>query len=276
MGRVLLSEKMNTRFIINALTGRLREVLDSIASTGDELDLAGCKFGPFSASLLQQYYDCVNFCNSGDTGLDAILKNNCERSRTELEEYEPLILTGTSDINTYLEKADTLVKGGKYAPIIRLDSPIDKATLVLLIMTRPDVEFDIRSCASDIFDFVRSVWLSSWQHHNAYYELVAPDIVVRRVDSSGYYGGADYSRQKETSFVRNRIVLPIEFGNEYIGHPTDGSEISDEWAPVIDKCIDVFTSMQRKEEKKQGKVLRNMLQFREESNHNDTRGEQQA
>lgn len=261
MGTILLKEALGTKYVINALSGALRSILTQAQVNGDVVDLADCKLGPDCAVLLNSYYQTLDMVNSTDSRLDALLKSNIQRSRFEPEEYAQLEMRGVRSINVFMELVKTIPSGAKVKPIVSLSQLLDKVTLVLLIMSRPDVEFDIRGCASDIFDYVRDAWISTAEPHNAYYELIAPDVVLRYPDEDGYFGSQEYGFQRESSFIRNRTVLPYEFGNEKIVS-MDGTGVKPEWQLVVEKCLDAFDTSYT--EKAPGKVLRNLLTFRGE------------
>lgn len=261
MGVVKLCDLMGTRYVINALSGAQRIALNTAASNGNTVDLAGCKFGPEGVHVLSEYYEIVDFQNSEDEYLDFIIKNNCMRSLEQIEEYEKVNLRNVTSIDTYMSLAQSLPQGAKIEPEVSLSRLHDKVTLVLLIMTRPDIDFDIRKCGTDIYDYVRDAWLLNAQHHSKYYELIPPDTVVREEDEAGYFGCPSYGFQREHSFIRNRLVLPWEFGNTKIISLDKGTGVEAEWRPVVEKCLDAFD--QPSTTRQPGKVLRNLLTFRE-------------
>lgn len=261
MAVIKLCEALGTRYIINALTGAQIAFLDGKVGSGDVIDLAGCKMGPDSVMALSRYYDSIDFQNSEDGYLDYILKSNCTRAREPIVEYDEIDLTGVKDIDRYMELVQTLPTGVKYKPVVSLSKLLDKVTLILLIMSRPDIEFDIRHCASDIYDYVRDSWLLSAETHERYYELIPPDTVIRERNEDGMFGCGWYGFQREISFVRNRIVLPWEFGNTAIIQLDKNQTVASEWRPTVEKCLDAFD--QPYVGRKPGKVLRNLLTFRE-------------
>ena len=73
---VVLSEAMQTRYIINALNGRFEKIMNSCVANGCTVDLVGCKFGPSCAAMLHDYFGKVNIINSREKELNAILENN--------------------------------------------------------------------------------------------------------------------------------------------------------------------------------------------------------
>lgn len=261
MAVIKMAEALGTKYIINALTGAQVAFLDAQVGTGNIIDLAGCKMGPDSVAALRRYYATIDFQNSDDEYLDFILKSNCARDREVLEEYEHLNLVNVRSLDYFLELVNSLPQGSKYMPDVNITQILDKVTLILLIMARPDIEFDIRSCASDIYDYIRDVWLTSAESHDKYYELIPPDTVVRERREDGTFGCGWYGYQREAMFIRNRVVLPWEFGNTYIIKLDASQQVSKEWRPVVEKCLDAFN--QPYAMRKPGKVLRNLLTFRE-------------
>lgn len=262
-GVVLLRDMMNTRFMIQSLTKRFTDCLEQCKANGDTVDLNGCRLGPDCARIMFSYYDTLDFCNTEDSYLDGVLKNNCEAARQKLEEYEPLDLSKATTLDTYLDLVGSLPKGAKYNPAVNLGSSTSKATLILLIMTRPDIEFDIRSCAADIFEFVRDLWISSSEHHDVYQELIAPNITTRVCDENGKYGNPDYGFMNEHDFIRMRKVLPIEFGNTQIIKLDANQQVSEEWRAVVEKCLNVFDTA-TKTKRVAGKTVKDFLTFRED------------
>ena len=261
MDTIKLYEAMGTKYIINVLDGRLEGVLNKCVAEGKVLDLADCKFGPRSVGVLNRYYGKIHMVNSTDKKLDELLSYNYQTVTEELEEYEILDITNTKDPSVFIELTKTLPTG-KYKPVLNHSNLRDRATMVLLILARPDCEFDIREYASDIFDFVRDVWVTNAGHHEKYYELHAPDVAVVTVDDNNYYADEFYTPHKEESYINNKQVLPFEFGNSQIVK-LDGSGVPDEWKPVVEKCLKIFETPVKPKRKK-GKVIKNYLTFREE------------
>lgn len=260
---VLLKDLMNTCYMINALNGRFTNVLNKCIDDNVTVDLAHCRFGPSCALILKEYYGKVDFCNSEDNNLDKLLKDNNLTAKTIIEDYPILSIKGIEDISTYIDMVNDLPMNSKYTIELGLTSAVDKATLVLLMMTRPDIEYDLRSCSMDVFDFVRDMWVSSAEHHNSYYELIAPNVVRRNPNAQGKFGDDTYGWYQEDYFIRNRKVLPVEFGNTQIIKLDSSSTVSDEWFPVVEKCLNLFETIMKKNERVPGKTLRNFLTFRE-------------
>ena len=260
---IMLYEEMNTRYIINCLAGRFVNIMEKY-EPGTVFDLAECRFGPICANRLRMYYNKHIFINTEDERLNRMLKNNNEASREEIPSYEVLEFRNCTNINHYMNLVETLEENGKYEVQVDFSDICNIATVVLLIMTRPDIDFDIRGCASSIFDFVRDMWVSSAEHHDEYYELKLPNVVsMHSVDNK--YGDEFTGYTDEYSYIHHRPVLPKEFGNSQIIKLSKTVGVSDEWKPTVEKCIGIFKSKAAQLEKKPGRVLLNYLQFREES-----------
>jgi hypothetical protein len=263
MAVVLLRELMNTRYMIQSLTQRFENCLEQCKRNGDTVDLSGCRLGPECANKMRAYYATLDFCNTEDEYLDAMLKNNCEAARQILDSYEVLNLEKVNSLDTFFDLVKTIPQNAKLEPKISFTNVRSKVTLIMLIMARPDIEFDIRKCAADIFDFVREFWISSSEHHEQYSELVAPDITTRAVNEKGLYGDMSYGFTDEYKFIRQRKVLPIEFGNSQIIVLDKNQQVSEEWRGTVEKCLNMFKTS-KKQNRIPGKTVKDFLTFRED------------
>lgn len=259
---VKLYEEMGTRYMINCLTGRFASVIERF-EPGTEFDLAECRFGPHCANKLRTYYNKYKFINTEDARLNRLLQNNTEAAQQVITPYEVLSFDKCNTIDCYLDLAKSLPQGSKYEVQLDFSNICNIATIVLLIMTRPDIEFDVRGCAGSIFDFVRDMWVSSAEHHESYYELRLPDVITTKcVD--GKYGNEFVGYLDEYTYIHNKPVLPTEFGNSQIVKLDKGVGVSQEWKPTVEKCIGVFEKKAAQSKRKPGRTLINYLQFREE------------
>lgn len=262
---ILLKEAMGTKYIINSLSGLFNTICNKCEQESDTLDLADCKFGPECAHILTNYYGKVNIINSKDSDLDYILKNNAEVVGQVTSEYEkfPMPIDSDITIDWILSQMQSLPRNAKYTVRIALYSIKQKAAIVLLIMARPDIEFDIRQCASEIFDFVRETWIASAESHNKYYELIVPNTISREyimVNDARMFGAIDYGYKPEKEFIGDRKVLPFEFGNSQLTG-FEGNKPSEEWLPVLKKCLKVFET-EGSIKRVAGCTTKNFLNFR--------------
>lgn len=241
MGTVLLHELMGTHYIIEAFSNRLSNILDDIEKNGDILDLADCKLGTSCRRLIDSKYGKIQMCNSTDAYLNSILQHNTQRAYDNagaIEKYQDLVISGTKDLSTFEELYQTLEQNGKY--FVKTDGLKDMVTLILLIMRRPDIDFDLRECSVPVFNYVREAWLQSPMHHDSYYELIRPDIVKVTINENEKYGNPDQGYYDERSYINYRNVLPYDFGNIDLLAGDENGNISEEWEPVLRKCCEVF------------------------------------
>lgn len=257
-----LCELLNTKYIINGLNGILDTTLSNYVGKQVCIDLAYCRFGPESAVILNKYYKSVDFINTEDEKLNELLQHNINTCRNIPDEYELLVIKNTDSINKFHELFNDLPKNSKYKVECGLGSMKDKAILIMLVLARPDIEFDIRQCASDIYDFIRDVWISSAEQHDEYYELLAPHTVLVKKNKDGLFGDISYGYLKEYNYIRDRKVIPTDFGNSQI-IKLDGSGVVEEWKPVVEKCLKVF-EVSESTKKTAGKVVKNFLTLRGE------------
>lgn len=259
---IKLVDIMNTKYMIQSLDGRLGLCLEDVLKSGATLDLDGAKFGPDCVRVLSKYYGLIPMINSTDERLDCILRENYEAYAQKIEPYDPLDLEDIDNLDKVVELINSLPKDVKYQPKFRLSNIQSKAALVLLIMARPDLEFDIRECGSDIFDFVRDLWLTSCEPHDAYLELVPPNINLVNRNEHNRFGHISYGFMLEEDFIKLKKVLPIEFGNSQI--ITLGEKpVPEEWKDVVAKCIDCLEAPKVVERVK-GKTLKEFLTIRKD------------
>jgi hypothetical protein len=107
------------------------------------------------------------------------------------------------------------------------------------------------------------LWLSSAEHHDEYWELIAPNTTLRTANENGLYGDRSYGFMKEYDFIRSRMVLPLEFGNSQIIKLDEGQAVSDEWISVVEKCVGFFDTA-KQSRRIPGKTVKDFLTFRED------------
>lgn len=261
MGTIMLYEKLGTRYPIDTINLRLTRTLQECVVNGDVVDLAQCRFGPKCAQVLNEFYDKLKFVNTELPEWDIILQNNMEAATVVYDEYEPLKLFITDDIPALINWIKS-VPVGKYRPEVNLTDIRYRAVLTLLIMARPDIELDIRRTATDIFDFVRDAWVNSSKPHDAYWILRAPDIELLNLTNGVFVDSIGVTYDRDV-LMRDYKVLPAEFGNSQI--ITFASKVSDEWTPLLDKCVSILTAQSNtRKGKVRGKVVSNFVAVRKE------------
>lgn len=176
---VLLSEVIGTRYIINKINKRLRITLDSLI--GQEVDLAGCRFGPECADILSGYYQKIVFRNSEDKDLDELLKYNRNLLLEPEEEWEVLDFDATVKKDTWFEDIPK-IPTGKYLIKINTDDIVQECLLILTIMARPDIEYDLSNCMADITDIIsKRVNIADFEDDEVY---VTKSPYIRLVNKS--------------------------------------------------------------------------------------------
>lgn len=240
---VSLENRIGTKYVINALQGPLREILEDCMKNNLTLDLADCKFGPDCASALSDFYGKVDLiCSTNDT-LNSILKNNAIQSVKMFEPYEEYKFPEKCDFKALLESYNTFKAGEKWC--IRVDGA-DKRKIsfaTMLIMMLPEVEFDIGSCYNAFADFIRPLWLMYAKSHEKYWEFSIDGIFIREVDSNGFMGTGKYGngRLPERVYIRDQNCIPYEFGNKYLLEFDENDNPIGEWRMVISECIKILT-----------------------------------
>ena len=261
MSTVMLHEKLGTKYPIDTIDLLVSRTLRECADNGNVVDLAYCRFGPKCAQLLNEFYGKVKFINSELPEWDIILQNNMEAATAVYEEYKPLKLLLTDDMKELILWIKSL-PADKYKPEVDLTNIRHRAILTLLIMARPDIEFDIRRTAADIFNFVRDAWVNSAKEHSSYWILRAPDIELLR-EANGVFKDSIGTVYDRDTLLRDYKVLPAEFGNSQI--ITFTNPIEEEWMPVLNKCVHILTAhTAAKQNKAKGKTVRNFVAVRKE------------
>ena len=150
--QVKLHEVIGTRYIISTIKDRLRTVLNEQLDKGNDVDLAGCKFGPDSVRVMQEFYGKIKFLNTEDAELQVLLDNNWDVVANPDEEYEVLDISEFNKDN-WTDKIENLPTGS-YKIKISLVDHTQAVIALLLIMARPDVEFDISDCSTKIVSLI--------------------------------------------------------------------------------------------------------------------------
>lgn len=197
----LLREEVGTRYLINSLRYLLIDKLQEYIKSGEDItvDLAGVKFGPDSARELVMYYDKLEFINSEEPELDALLKKNRYITLNPEEEWPELDMSMFTKENWQELIHD--VPAGKYKVKLDASDVARRCILIFLIMARPDIDFDLTDCLMDIARIITThVFVSSFNDEEAY--LVEPPYVSRVKISDLSYN--------------DNMVIPVSFGRDRI------------------------------------------------------------
>ena len=256
---IVLREVMGTCYIINALLDDFYKVIQMCKDNNLKCDVSLCRFGPDTAYAMSTEYKNVEFINSEEPELNKILINNTEFVKAVYEDYPMLAIPSDVKLDWVVNQIENLPTG-QYEPDIAINNIYQRAALCLLIMARPDIEFDIRKYSTDIFTFIRGAWLRDPQHHDSYYELMAPDIFRQDVSEDGLYGSMTGRNMEERDYVGSHMVIPFEFGNSQIVKL--GVAPSKEWTPVVTKCVNFLNERATVQQRKRGRTCKNHLTFR--------------
>lgn len=211
-----LSDLVGTKYITNDHTGVLCKILEMHT----EIDLAGCKLSPESERIIRQYYGKITFCNSKDMVLDNILKHNREAvadTKHLTAVPLPIDIITEEEVIKYFKTID---KSKIYSlENCRINKVKCLSLAILLTIRHPDVVFDLREFASDLFKQVRLDWTNSNKKHRLYNEVIGTAIVEREViDDKVQIPGVGYIT--EELFVSSYNALPADFGKVNLyGHP---------------------------------------------------------
>lgn len=152
---VKLRELMGTKYIINALIGKFRNIIDDAKVSGITLDLAGCRFGPLCAELLETNQNVVTFINTEEEEYDILLENN-RRILNVVEEELPYLelpeIDGNFDFVGYI---NSLPAGEYKVDLNQINSNvtgINISLICLIIICRPDITLDLYQYTRMIFE----------------------------------------------------------------------------------------------------------------------------
>jgi hypothetical protein len=236
-----LVREFGTRYIIDALFMKFRSYVESAINDGNQIDIANAKFGPKCGSVVQDKVGSGVFLDSKNEEINHILEHNCAIKNTHYEEYEELEITGTS--REGLKKLiASLPKGAKLSLPAISYSERAYAFFTLLILQRPDIEWDISICSKNLFDFIRSKWLISGgrRPHKKYIEVIGSALVERSVGIAKRVILDGGKFESETSFVNNHTCLPAEFSSDKLLQISPNGEVTGEFAPVFTRCWDIL------------------------------------
>lgn len=259
---IVLREALNTRYINNSMSGKMRIVLNEAMDSGDTVDFAGCRLGPESALALNEYYGKVVMVNSEEPLLHKALENNFIVKTEVLEAYEEFPIKSEINLKETFDLISNLPRNAKLMPKWSSVSNKPVYATILLMMARPDIDWDIRNVSKQVFSYIRNQWCSFAEPHDAYWELNAPNTVSRyRHPETGKFGDDLDGWMTESIFVRRRTVIPREFSTVTLFGPD--KEIPAEWVQVVKECISKLKDPVVPVRKK-GKTIRHFVDLRKD------------
>lgn len=137
---VSLVEIMNTKYVCNALSHRLDEVLQELPD-GEVVDVGRVKFGPGAFVIVTNHMKRLDFVNSGDKKLNGILQTR-QKDLRDIKEPNLDIpqITSYEDIVQYVKNLPEGLPYYKWD----ISTSRDVSNLVIAcVIARPDLLFDI-------------------------------------------------------------------------------------------------------------------------------------
>jgi len=178
---VLLKEAIGTAYIIDTISKLLRSTLDDLAKSTEEVDLSGTRFGPHCASILEEYYGKITFGNTEDPELNELLKYNNNVIKDPPEEWNPLYIENicTEDYLTKIKE----IPAGKYKVELRREDRLHSVIVVLILLSRPDIDLDLTECSSLISELMNEhINIQDFDDEDQCYVFDPPNVTL--VDKS--------------------------------------------------------------------------------------------
>lgn len=251
MEAVKLSDLMNTRYIIDDFKMKLIKALnkqrDSNPGTDTIIDLAGCKFGPLSASVIDDRAGEFVFINSADDKLDTLCKTNHEIALSKIEEY-PILSVPEEFYGNELKDWITQTPTGKYKLKLSLTNYPQELAAVLFIMARPDCELDLTDYLYDLFTIIKN---------HVDFDGVEDVLLLE----------APYCRRCKYSEVANTTAtyIPYDIGTKKLLSFTENVKVPKRYMGVIKYCAENICERFKQEEQEQYYTdILDLLKFRGE------------
>ena len=241
MAVVQVAYKLGTKYIIESMEGKFRNILHEAAKNGDTVDLCFAKLCPSCAAELRNYYGKVELINSVDAELDSILKQNTVNSQQVKEVYPNLPIPKDPTFKAWMQAVKELPKGSQWTVNLVSNSEAVVAYVVLLILKRPDIEWDIAGCMQYLYDFVVDEWRIHAVQHTNYIEFYNRAVIPLAVDGNGKLGTALRGIAPVRQYIDMHAVLPADFGSVDCVK-FDGDQPVGEWRDVVHKCVRALTS----------------------------------
>lgn len=231
---VSLEKLMGTKYIIDSLESELYKVLQE---TKETIDIGDCKLGPKAESAIRRNYKTVDFCNTKNMRLDALLKRNIEASRrTETDQRETLREEFLSNTDIY-EYLLSLKEGVIYTT--NRSSDLTVYTAILVLLCRPDVTVDMGSSIVKMFELVRANWDIS-SKHEAYWQRDGLSMRKLVVDDRGRVTDLYDNTVSVYALLKSSSdIIPYDIGNRKLNR-------EEEFAPLITKVISVLSKRAEK------------------------------
>lgn len=229
-----VADALGTRYITRPYTNEFTKVLTS--NPNETYDIGKCRLGLAAVQSLESLYGKVKIVNTKNEVLNGYLQENARRANLpRIPDTDRVDLripyTSIEDVHEFIDGLRTDVPY-RYRIDAGRDPNYGLAVLTLIILTRPEVTVDLRF-AGGLWEFIRDEWLYNAKHHDKYWELDPPNLVVREV-VDGYIKVPYRNEISEGLYRETFRCFPYEFGTEYLYE-------DEEWSKVVDKCFDELT-----------------------------------
>ena len=151
---VFLTEVMDTRYLCNALSGRLNKALTALPD-GEVVDVNRIKFGPAAYSVVMCHMNRLEFINSGDAELNEILKSCTDSLRNESPvNMELPEIASYEDIVSFVKN---IPEGLPYYKFPQSTNINVQYAIIALVLARTDVTIDISNRYLETFSVLKSL-----------------------------------------------------------------------------------------------------------------------
>lgn len=232
---VVLYKEIGSKYIIPYLTQKLRALLESykksFQETGEKVtvDLKFCKFNPTNHTLIPEYCDYINFCDSDNSVIDSMLVHNSYVSASRKLEESGVIciepIPSEFSVSTMFEYVKNLDRNKVYRlkgfNELNGRSP-DVSILIAMSIgyLYPDVSIDISEQAENYFKMFQKFWIYTGCIQRDSYNLLWQGNILRinaidkdkNGDNIFYIPGV--GEMTEELLNSNFTVIPGEFGSK--------------------------------------------------------------
>lgn len=208
---VVLKELLGTAYPVNNLDFKVREALEKIPE-GETVNLCGLRFGPQAAKELEPFYGKLIFTNSEFSEWDNILKYNRDIALNPEREFPTLDFSSIVNIDNFVSSIPK-IPAGDYLVKVDTSSIVDECLLILTMMMRPDINYDLSDCMASILGLVSSYLSLTDFTSEEYIYLVEPPYAkkIKRVDvprNLHIWVPYSFSNMKLISFAGEEKVEP--------------------------------------------------------------------
>lgn len=206
---VSLREKMGTQYFTVDHVGKLELILRELEK--QEVDLAFCRFTPGAERVLAKFYSKITFRNTEHKELDELLKRNNKAANTPAPKEVELVVD-LSDGTKLIENIAALDINNIYHVRSLADSKL-MAFVILVMMKRPKIQFDLGNQLGLLVREVRRFWEPAATLWDKYWELSGEAMLVRDTPDEFVSILGDGIMKKEI-YVSRYKVLPYVFSTD--------------------------------------------------------------